>query len=212
MDVFLIDKLAVTRLQQRCEQTSGSSRLFRVDALQAVTVSEAEWQDIGRWFRATVAPSARLLRWAIWLQVPVAIALLALILGVPLFRHAAESADAHTPGLTWPLLSVLLPLIAAARHNRIVAGAVRTVVSNLAERPRIAIEAPHGQGGLHAIEIVALVLFGPGTIIDLYGSLVPHAFDHTPWMGRQLGWTSIVGLVAFSAILLLRAHRRFGPG
>lgn len=106
-------------------------------------------------------------------------------------------------------LSVALPVAGLIHHDRQVRRAIAAILAGLAARPRVSLAGMPRRRGLHAIEIVALVLFGPGTFIDLYASLSPHAFDHTPWMGRHLDGTGVAGLLAFAVILWRR--RQPGP-
>lgn len=66
--------------------------------------------------------------------------------------------------------------------------------------------------GLQTLEIVALFIVGPGLLLDIICSLFPHAFDHTPMMGRGMGPLTIAGLIVLAILaarrLLLRSPKR----
>lgn len=215
MDFFLVEKIAVRRLQQRCLDWSDAHWLFRIDRDSGVLVSRPEWRAIGDHFRQSIRSSAWVLRWSLILQIPVGLLILSLGTSSSYLLRIWDAIDGVVPGLGWLVLSTALPVAGLVWHMRSVNHAIAVIIGELAKRPRQPIPPRAVRRGLHAIEIVALVLFGPGTFISLYGSLVPHAFDNTPWMGRGMDWSSAIGLAAFAVIvgrqLLLRWGARPAP-
>lgn len=87
MDFFLVEKIAVRRLQQRCIDRDRDTLLVRIDRNGGVVVSRAEWAAIGEAFRRSTCRSAQVLRWTLWWQIPAALTLLAVIVGRPLLRR-----------------------------------------------------------------------------------------------------------------------------
>ena len=124
----------------------------------------------------------------------------AIVAKVAPLGRVADAADRVAPCVAVILLTAGLPLAAQVRHAVIVRRAARAAIAGVAARPRVAIARTAAVRGLHAIELVALALFGPGVLIDLYGTIAPHALDGTPLMGRSLGWSSLIGLGAFALV------------
>jgi hypothetical protein len=141
------------------------------------------------------------LRWSIILQIPVGIWLLSEVVRTPWLKRLWDASEGTAQDIEWLILSTALPVAGLIYHGLSVHRAVRAVVASVSSRPRISLIGRPKRRGLHVIEIIALVLFGPGALIDVYGSIFPHAFDRTPWMGRELGWQSILGLLCFAAVL-----------
>ena len=209
MDLFLVEKLSVKRLQQRCAH-DGAGLILRIDSDGAVRLTRAEWDRMGQRFRDRIAPSARRLRWAIALQIPVAILALALIDHFPALGRFVTAIEAHLPaGLIPLLITIWLPTLAFVHHARIVLAATKASIAAVAGRPRIAVAVSGAVRRFHALELIALALFGPGAFIDLYGTISPHGLDGTPMMGRELGLTSAIGLTVFALVVLRELrHRR----
>lgn len=211
MDFFLIEKIAVKRLQQRCLRDASGGLLFRLSRNDAVAMTPAEWDFFGCRFRAETRRSARLLRWGIWLQIPFGFLVLVLVQRTPIAVWLQSNGLLFA---AWVLVSVSLPVAGAIVHSLAVRRAIGRVVAALAARPRADLGGNRPTVILHVFEIVMLVLFGPGVFIDLYGSAFPHAFDHTPWMERHIGWDSAIGLAAFIYVVtacLWRLRTSRGP-
>lgn len=201
MDFFLVETIARKRLEQRVVDKKAGSVLFRVDRQSAVVLTDDECKTIGQDFGAAIRTSARVLRWSIILQIPVGIWLLSEIVRTPWLKRLWDASEGTAQDIEWLVISTALPFAGLVYHSLSARRAVRAVVAGVSNRPRISLAGRPKPRGLHVLEIIALVLFGPGTLIDVYSSIFPHAFDHTPWMGRELGWQSMVGLVAFAVIL-----------
>jgi hypothetical protein len=201
MDFFMVEAIARKRLEQRVVDKKADSVLFRVDRQSAVVLTNDECKAIGQDFRAAIRPSARVLRWSIILQIPVGIWLLSEIVRTPWLKRMWDASEGTAQDIEWLVISTALPVAGLIYHGLSVRREVCAVVASVADRPRISLAGRPKRRGLHVIEIVALVLFGPGALIDVYSSIFPHAFDHTPWMGRELGWQSMLGLLCFAAVL-----------
>ena len=212
MDFFLVEKIAVLRLQQRCLDLDRANHLFRIDRQTGVIVPHAEWSAIGAHFLESIRGSARVLRWSILLQIPVALVMLSLVAKSTIFASAWDMADGVVPGLFWLILSTMLPVAGLLWHGRNVGRRIDSIVVELAMRARQPAPLRVFSRGVHLIEVVALVLFGPGVFIALYSSIFPHAFDNTPWMGRRMDWDSIVGVFAFAIVVLRQLWLRLTAG
>ncbi len=208
MDLFLFEKIAVTRLKQRCvDDASPGVRLRMPDGNGDVRLAAHEWDALGDWFRAQVAPSARRLRLAVLLTLPLIIAFLAITANVPLLKTVVEWLFDASPALFMLFLCGALPLTMATLHALAVQRATDGVNEALADRPRLGTSCLPPPRALNAVELVALVLVGPHLIVSLYGSLNPGAFRNTPWTGAHLDSRSIAGLVVLLALGLLRWRR-----
>jgi hypothetical protein len=199
MDLFLLEKIAVARLEQACLRDGPAALRFRMDDGKGdVRLTEQEWESLGGWFREAVAPSARRLRLAILFTVPFGIALLAVIANVPALAAVAGRIDNVVPLLLPLLITAGLPLGAAVAHGLAVQRAFDGVKQALLSRARLG--ASPVPRALNALELIALVLVGPHLLVGLVGSLSPDAFRDTPWSGAQLGLLDLLGLVVLAAL------------
>lgn len=201
MDFFMLETIARKRLEQRVVEKKADKVLFRVDRQSGVVLTDDECKAIGQDFRTAIRPSARVLFWSIILQIPVGIWLLSEIVRTPWLKRWWDASEGTAQDIEWLVISTALPVAGLIYHGLSVRREVRAVVASVADRQRISLAGRPRHRGLHVVEIIALVLFGPGALIDVYGSIFPHAFDRTPWMGRELGWQSMLGLVCFAVIL-----------
>src|SRR5690349_21066598 len=104
-DLFLFEKIAVTRLRQRrVEYGSSGVRIRMPDGKGDVRLTTSEWESLGEWYRAQVAPSARRLRLAVWLTLPLIIAFCGIVYNIPVLREAFERLFA----LAAPLVMLFL--------------------------------------------------------------------------------------------------------
>lgn len=204
MDLFLFEKLAVTRLRQRCTVDETGIAYFRIDGRSAVALPAEEWNALGDRFRAAIRPSARLVRWSVWLAIPVAIAILVLVHALPPLEAAIDRVDAAIPGLIPLLLGSWLPLTAMVIHMLAVQREIDRTHFLLARRPRQSAPVPPPRRALNFAELAAIVLIGPHILIQIYGTLVPDAFRNTPWTGAHLDWSGWAGLALFVVLIALR--------
>jgi hypothetical protein len=207
-DLFLFGKIAVTRLKQRCvEDGSPGVRLRMPDGKGDVRLATHEWEALGGWYRAQVAPSAKRLRLAVWLTLPLIIACLGITANVPVLKAAVEGLFEASPALFMLFLCGGLPLTMAALHARAVQRAVDGVNEALAGRPRLGTSCLPPPRALNVLELIALVLVGPHLVIGIVGSLNPDAFRNTPWTGSHLDAQGLAGLAVLLALGLLRWRR-----
>jgi hypothetical protein len=207
-DLFLFEKIAVTRLRQRRVEDGGPGvRLRMPDGRGDVRLSGDEWDALGGWYRDQVRPSAKRLRLAVWLTLPLIIAFLALVYNVPLLRAAFEWLFDVAAPLVMLFLCGALPLTMATLHALAVQRAIDRVNAALADRPR------HGASGLappkalNTVELIALVLVGPHLVFATIGTLSPGAFRNTPFTNAHLDAPAVAGLVVLLALGLLRWRR-----
>ncbi len=184
----------------------GTVRFLLGDG-SAVRLSARQWDAAQAQFEAAIRPANRGLKWGFALAVPMMIVTLGIVSGFKL----GKSIDAMGP--TMSMLSTMAtlcwwPFLMLYVHWRAIRGAQRDLDEQLSRFP----PAPGPTARprrLQALEIVATILFGPGILIDIIGSIRPHVFDGTPFMGRQLGLFSLVGLVALAAIILVPRWQRW---
>ena len=206
MDLFLFEKIAVTRLKQRCVDDGSASIRFRMDdGLGDVRLTRQEWEALGGWFRSEVSPSARKLRLAVLLTLPAIIALFGIAANFRPVMVALESIESVSPALLMFLLCAGLPLTFMTLHALAVQRAVDGVRAALVDRPRLGASPP--PRAINTLELIALVLVGPHLIIGLWGSLFPNAFRNTPWTGTRLDAFGIAGIVLFLVLGYLRWRR-----
>ena len=208
MEFFLVEKLALLRLRQRCIALRSGDTLFRMsDKRGAVRLTPAQAHTIQSHYRELIRPSGRVLGLSLWLQVP--IVLLTMVLLAHFFRSSAVDAaiarvDALVPGLgvllftTWPLLLALI------HHARMIGKANSGLDEFLESRAREPEPNLPAKKPLNGLEIVALLVVGPHILVDLVGSLSPHVLNNTPFTGRQLGVTDLIGIAVCVGFRLLR--------
>lgn len=207
-DLFLFEKIAVARLKQRrVEDGSPGVRVRMPDGKGDVRLSGNEWDSLGDWYRAQVAPSAKRLRLSVWLTLPLIIALLAITANVPVLKAAVEGLFEAAPALVMLFLCGALPLTMATLHALAVQRAIDGVNQALADRPRHGISCLPPPKALNAVELIALVLVGPHLVTATLGTLVPGIFRNTPWTNAHLNMQSVAGLVVLAALGLLRWRR-----
>ena len=208
MDLFLFEKIAVTRLKQRVvDDGLQGVRLRMPDGKGDVRLATHEWEALGGWFRAQVTPSARRLRLAVLLTLPLIIAFLAIVANVPLLKTAFEWLFDLSPPLSMLFLCGALPLTMTTLHALAVQRAMDGVNEALADRPRHGTSCLPASRALNGVELIALVLVGPHLIIGLWGSIFPNAFRNTPWTGAHLDAFGVAGIAVLLVLGLLRWRR-----
>lgn len=211
-DLFLFEKIAVTRLRQRCvEDGSPGVRLRMADGRGDVRLAAHEWEALGGWFRDRVTPSAKRLRLAVYATLPLIIAFLGIAANFPPLKSAAEWLFEASPAFFMLFLCGVLPLTMATLHALAVQRAIDGVNEALASRPRLGTSCVARPRALNALELVALVLAGPHLVLGIIGSLNPNAFRNTPWTGTHLDAAGIAGLIVLLALGLLRWRRMRQP-
>jgi hypothetical protein len=178
------------------------------DGKRAARLTPEQHQSLLADFAQAMLPINRAAKWGFTLSIPATILTLGIAHSTGLDRAIDRS---RMPGAS--LLGVFLlltwwPLLVVAYHWLGTRRAVARIDARLADMPPAPLP-PGRPVGFQALEIVALFIVGPGLLLDILGSLFPHAFDHTPWMGRGIGPLSIVGFIIF-AVLAGRRLRALG--
>lgn len=206
--VFLLpDKLTRLRLHQSFVGTGQSH--FRLAKGRAVALEPGEWQQIAAFYHARTYRTGLWLRRSLWLQIPFTIALLVLTVNVGVLNDLVEWLDSLAPGVMVVVYTLGWPLAALWRHVRAVQHAIDDIHAELAKRPVVLIDEPAGLSELNTLERLLMIFMGPSVFIDLYGSINPEAYRNTPFLGRELGWTSLIALAVFG--LIIWRHRKGRP-
>jgi hypothetical protein len=200
-----LEKAAQVRLAHSAfYDADGSIRLVLGDG-SAVRLTARQWAQAQGRFADAIAPANRGLKWVFILAIPVMIATLSVMsvfkLGkaIDALGPAASIASVFTTLCWWPLLILFL-------HWRAIGKARRDFDTQFAGLPPAPV--PEGRPrALQALEIVALILFGPAVLLDIIGSIWPHVLDGTPFMGWRLTPFSIAGIAAVAAIFIAPRFR-----
>lgn len=207
-DLFLFQKIAVTRLdQRRVEDGCAGVRVRMPDGKGDVRLTTQEWDSLGGWFRDQVTPSARRLRLAVWLTLPLIIAFLGIVYNVPALRAGFDWLFDRAAPLVMLFLCGGLPLTMATLHALAVQRAMDGVNAALADRPRHGISFLPPPKALNTVELIALVLVGPHLVFATVGTLSPGVLDNTPLTNARLDLRAVAGLVVLAALGLLRWRR-----
>lgn len=207
-DLFLFQKIAVTRLRQRCvEDGSPGVRIRMPDGKGDVRLAAHEWEALGGWFSDQVTPSAKRLRLGVYLTLPLIIAFFGIAANAPALKSAVEWVFDASPAFSMLFLCGALPLTMATLHALAVQRAIDGVNEAMVSRPRLGTTCPPPPGALNALEIAALVLVGPHLVFGIVGSLSPNAFRNTPWTNAHLDAAGVAGLLVLLALGFLRWRR-----
>lgn len=207
MDLFLLQKITIARLQQRCVALDSGHLLFRMrDGRGAVRLSREKWEALGATYRTRIAPSAKLLCWAAWLQIPLAIFALFVMMSIPGFTALGGLIDRVIPGISVILITAWPLLLGSAWHYMAVGRATSDLMSVLAAEERVPEPPLPLRRGLNGLEILAIALVGPHLIVGLYGTLVPDAYDNTPFAGTSLGLLDIFAFCVLIGLIILRSR------
>lgn len=207
MDFLLPDKLTRLRLQQ---SLIGSGQThFRLAKGRAVALMPGEWRRIVAFYDDRTYRTGLWLRRSLWLQVPFTIALLILTVNIGMLNDLVERLDSLAPGVMVLVYTLGWPIAALWRHVRAVQNAVDDIHTELAKRPVVLINEPAKLKELNTLERLLMAFMGPSVFINLYGSINPEAYRNTPFLGHQLGWTSLIALSVFG--LIIWRHRKGRP-
>jgi hypothetical protein len=207
-DLFLFEKIAVTRLRQRrVDDGSPGVRIRMPDGKGDVRLATHEWEALGGWYRDQVTPSAKRLRLGVYLTLPLIIAFAGISANLPPLKAAVEWLFDASPSLFMLFLCGALPLTMATLHALAVQRAIDGVNAALADRPRLGTTSVPPPGALNALEIAALVLAGPHLVFGIVGTLNPNAFRNTPWTNAHLDAAGVGGLLVLLALGFLRWRR-----
>jgi hypothetical protein len=182
----------------------GDLVCVRVDGGAAeVRIPPHEWSAILGRYRAGVDASRRRIRWAMILQLPFAVLLLALVLSIAPLKAALYWLDENANFLC--LLIVLamwsgLPLGAIVLHWRTVLRSLDRARLELARfRQHPARNRLPPRKALPTEKLVILTIV-PWLIIQAYGTIDPDAYRNTPWTGTELDLVSVVAVAILAGI------------
>lgn len=195
------------RFNHRRHTDADGSILFLLARGGAVRLTQREWARVERRHIDAMAVIDRRLSISFLFSIPIALLTMALIprtltQSIDDFGPAASLAAGLLTLCWWPLLHMWLHY----RSVRHIDGDLDALLTQFPAAP-----VPKGRPRLfQGIEIVAMVLAGPGIAIELVGSTRPHLLDGTPLMGHQIGVFSAIGLAAFLVVLVRKGWRRDG--
>lgn len=206
IDLFLYERIARTRLKQRCVEDGSGGVYFRTGSGRAaVRLTASEWAWVEERFRDEIAPTAKALKLAIWMTIPFGILLMIVIASVPQLDAAFDALDKVAPVFYPFLITSALPLGMMAQHMLSVQRAVDRAQARLQSRLRCAIPAgTRRRRGLNALELAALVAVGPHLLYEIYGSINPDGLRNTPFSGTHLDGWGLLGLAVLAAMAALR--------
>ena len=205
MDIFLFQQISTARLEQWAEEEFGSVLVRLPGGKHEARLTPAQWQAILDRYHAVVDPSAKWLKWAFILTIPLAIAVLVLISAIPPLKQAFHAFDRAVP-IVLPLLIMSgLPIAAIVMHARNVMRALDRARAELARFPRQPARNRLPSSNARPLEKVAIFAIFPYLIIQTWGTIDPDAYRNTPWTGTRLDLTSMVGV----AVLVWLGYRRW---
>ena len=208
IDAFLIDKMTVLLLQQRCTRDRDGTIFYRpVRGRGAVRLSADEWASEEQLYRDLTKRSARMLRWALWLTIPFGIMLMAIEWNIPALHAASDRLEAASPTAAMLLYTAAMPLAFMAWHCWKVIDAGYGINARLSLRPRL-LKVPKGEPvALQAAQILALVLLGPHLFLELAVTIDPQRFYYTPFRYYRLDWLGLVSITVLGILAYYRARR-----
>lgn len=195
-----LERLALRSLQQRCVREGGFVYFRIEDGAGDVRLTPREWERMLHRVGNRIEPSGRFARRAVWLAIPFAIALLAIVANVPGLAQMIDRGPPPLPLLAWLAISCALPGAALVRHAAAIHHARRDLIDELAERPRCTAPGAPPPRGMGLAERLVIILAGPHVFIQLYGSFDPDAYRNTPLSGTQLNWVGVAGMLALVAL------------
>jgi len=208
IDAFLIDKMTVLLLQQRCTRDRDGTIYYRpVGGRGAVRLSADEWASEEHLYRDHTRRSARMLRWALWLTIPFGIMLMAIETNIPVLHAASDRLEAVSPTAAMIFYTAAMPLSFMAWHCWKVIESGLSINARLSSRPRLK-RVPQGEPvALQAAQLLALVLLGPHLFLELVVTLDPQRFYYTPFRYYRLDWLGVVSIIVLGVLVYYRARR-----
>ncbi|MCW2336962.1 hypothetical protein M2337_001195 [Sphingobium sp. B2D3A] len=198
---------ASRRLHHRTFRDSDGIRMVSQDGKRAFWLRPDQYRDLLSDYVQKFRPISKRTNWGFTLSIPVT------ILSLGLTHVWGLDVLLDRPGMAgfsfiWALIVLTWwPMLMVFYHWT----AMRRISSNLEKRLHAFPTAPMPPArpvAFQTLEIVALFLLGPGLIINIIGSLFPHLFDQTPWMGQSVGLESIIGLIILAILIGRRLTKR----
>jgi hypothetical protein len=187
--------LTESGFRHRATAVAGGRVVYRLaDGSGHVILDAAEWDAAGAHFRAEIRPVGRT---TTWLSIGLFPAIF--LFGMTIAQVLPGAGILILAGIF--LGPVAIYLLQSYRIKHI----ARAIEQELARLPRVAAPPPRPAGRPPRwLEIAAILLVGPGLIVQVYGSFNPNAFRNTPWTGMHLGWGGMAGFAVLAAMLFYR--------
>jgi hypothetical protein len=205
IDAFLIDKLTVLLLQQRCTRDRDGTVFYRpIRGRGAVRLNADEWASEEQLYRDLTRRSGRMLRWALWLTIPFGIMLMVIESNIPMLHAASGRLEAASPTAAMLLYTAAMPLSFMAWHCwKVIASGV-SINARLSSRPRL-MRVPKGEAvAFRAAQLLALVLLGPHLFLETAVTLDPQRFYYTPFRYYRLDWFGLASIIVLGTLAYYR--------
>lgn len=211
-DILLFDRLFSARFQDRfVPAEDGRILILSRDRRQGSWFTGQEAGNILDHVAGEVEPTRRLVKRSLWLNIPFAIALLAIVANTGLTRRIDELGQAAS------LASILLimaglPLATIFLHHRAIRRTMAEVESQLATRLWVPVPPLAARRGLDRIEAALLLMVAVNLIASLICWIDPDALNNTPLTRSTLSPITLIVLLAlFVRRLTGRSARRLRP-
>ncbi|HEX8366752.1 MAG TPA: hypothetical protein VF603_15845 [Allosphingosinicella sp.] len=192
--------LAASGFQHRATTLPDGRVVYRlVDGSGHVALRKKEWDAVGIAFDEATRPVGRRVNG------------LSVALYPAIFLFAVSFGQVIPGAGLIILLAIFLGPVAIYlwQSNRI-ESISRRIEAELASLPRVAAPPADPSRAPRWLEIVAMLIVGPGLIIQLYGSFDPGAFRNTPWSGTHFDWKGWLGVAVLCGLAFYRYRgRRF---
>lgn len=204
-------RLARASFQSRISEGPGPALTYRLmDGSGYIRLDREEWAQIGDYFARETRPS-------------VVRAYVGLILTLPAF--VLWISMTHVPPLSYlfALLPVSiatcvkiaalpgLPIAVYLRHSNYTQSVVTTIERELTGRPRVKAPPADPERVPLWLDVLTMLLVGPGLVIAVVGETDPTSLENTPFDGAHLGPAALAGVSVIALRLLWpRIRRRRG--
>lgn len=194
--------LASSGFRHRATAVPGGRVLYRLaDGSGHVALHEREWDAVGVAFDEATQPVMRRVRW------------LSVALFPAIFLYAMTLGQVVPGAGLLVLLGIFFgPLGIYLWQSHRIAAISRLIEAELAQLPRVAAPPADPSRAPRWLEIAALLIVGPGLIVQLYGSFDPGAFRNTPWSGAHFDWKGWLGLAVLCGLAFYRWRGSAGAG
>jgi len=197
--------LARSGFRHRATILPGGRVVYRlVDGSGHVALRREEWEEVGATFAEAAAPVARRVN------------RLSVALYPAIFLFAVTFGQVVPGAWLIVVLGIFFgPLAIYLWQSHRIAAISRLIEAELARLPRVAEPPADPRRAPLGLQILAMLVVGPGLLVQLYGSYDPNAYRNTPWSGAHFDWKGWLGVailcaLAFYSIRGRRAARAAG--
>jgi hypothetical protein len=195
-DVSLLEGLSKSKFQDRLvPAANGRILLLSRDRKKASWFMTAEIESLNDDVTSAVAPTGRMLKRSLWLNVPFAL----LLLSILSYFKLAKPIDALGPFASYATLLFMvagLPLFMLFRHYRALNEAMALLDQRVANRCWFEAPPLRGRRKVDATEIVGLLLVGPNIVASLLCSIDPNILRNTPWTRSEPEAITVIVILA----------------